>query len=65
MRRDRARAAAGPDVASLRALPRRLRRREFKVPEQVVIWESLPKNDAGKVLKHQVRAALTNGRVSR
>jgi acyl-coenzyme A synthetase/AMP-(fatty) acid ligase len=29
------------------------------VPEQVVIWEMLPKNDAGKVLKHQIRAALT------
>ncbi len=32
---------------------------KFKVPEQVVIWDSLPKNDAGKVLKHQIRAALT------
>ena len=31
----------------------------FKAPEQVVIWDSLPKNDAGKVLKHQIRAALT------
>jgi acyl-CoA synthetase (AMP-forming)/AMP-acid ligase II len=30
----------------------------FKVPEQVVIWEALPKNEAGKVLKHQIRAAL-------
>ena len=32
---------------------------KFKVPEQVIIWDSLPKNDAGKVLKHQIRAALT------
>jgi non-ribosomal peptide synthetase component E (peptide arylation enzyme) len=32
---------------------------KFKIPEQIVIWESLPKNDAGKVLKHQIRAALT------
>ena len=31
----------------------------FKVPEQVVIWDALPKNDAGKVLKHQIRATLT------
>ena len=31
---------------------------KFKIPEQVVIWESLPKNDAGKVLKHQIRAKL-------
>ena len=32
---------------------------KFKVPEQVEIWEALPKNDAGKVLKHQIRAMLT------
>ena len=32
---------------------------KFKMPEQVVIWDALPKNDAGKVLKHQIRAALT------
>jgi cyclohexanecarboxylate-CoA ligase len=31
----------------------------FKVPEQVIIWETLPKNDAGKILKHQIRATLT------
>jgi non-ribosomal peptide synthetase component E (peptide arylation enzyme) len=30
----------------------------FKVPEQVVIWDVLPKNDAGKILKHQIKAAL-------
>jgi hypothetical protein len=28
------------------------------VPEQVAIWNALPKNDAGKVLKHRIRAAL-------
>jgi acyl-CoA synthetase (AMP-forming)/AMP-acid ligase II len=33
----------------------------FKAPERVVIWDSLPKNDAGKVLKHQIRATLTKG----
>lgn len=33
----------------------------FKTPEQVVVWESLPRNDAGKVLKHRIRAALTTG----
>ncbi len=32
---------------------------KFKVPEQVEIWDALPKNDAGKVLKHQIRATLT------
>ena len=30
----------------------------FKVPERVAVWESLPKNDAGKVLKHRIRMAL-------
>ena len=34
---------------------------EFKVPERVEIWDALPKNDAGKVLKHQIRAALMEG----
>ena len=33
---------------------------KFKIPEQVVVWDSLPKNDAGKVLKHQIQAALTS-----
>ena len=32
---------------------------KFKIPEQVVVWDALPKNDAGKVLKHQIRATLT------
>lgn len=30
----------------------------FKIPERVEIWPSLPKNDAGKVLKHKIRATL-------
>ena len=34
---------------------------KFKYPEQVEIWESLPKNDAGKVLKHKIRNMLTEG----
>ena len=33
----------------------------FKTPEQVVVWDALPKNDAGKVLKHQIRATLSKG----
>ncbi|MCT7657498.1 AMP-binding protein [Mycobacterium deserti] len=32
---------------------------KFKIPEQIVIWDALPKNDAGKVLKHRIRATLT------
>lgn len=31
---------------------------KFKFPEQVVVWDALPKNDAGKVLKHKIRNLL-------
>ncbi|MCV7438577.1 AMP-binding protein [Mycobacterium seoulense] len=51
--------AASPDVASLLALLVSKGVAKFKAPEQVVIWDALPKNDAGKVLKHRIRAALT------
>ncbi len=51
-------AAPGPDVASLLAFLGASGVARFKVPEQVVIWDGLPKNDAGKVLKHQIKAAL-------
>jgi acyl-CoA synthetase (AMP-forming)/AMP-acid ligase II len=49
----------GPDVESLRDFLIGYGVAKFKAPEQVVIAESLPKNDAGKVLKHQIRAELT------
>jgi acyl-CoA synthetase (AMP-forming)/AMP-acid ligase II len=52
--------AAGPAVAELREFLGRHGVARFKVPEQVAIWETLPRNDAGKVLKHQIRAALTS-----
>jgi acyl-CoA synthetase (AMP-forming)/AMP-acid ligase II len=48
-----------PDVASLLALLQSKGVAKFKAPEEVVIWDALPKNDAGKILKHQIRAALT------
>ena len=48
----------GPDVASLRSFLDAQGVATFKVPEHVVIWDALPKNDAGKVLKAQIRAAL-------
>ncbi|ULP45386.1 AMP-binding protein [Mycobacterium lentiflavum] len=51
---------ATPDVASLLALLVSKGVAKFKAPEQVVITDALPKNDAGKVLKHQIRASLTN-----
>lgn len=48
----------GPTLASLSEFLDGLRVARFKFPEQVVLWDALPKNDAGKVLKHQIRAAL-------
>jgi cyclohexanecarboxylate-CoA ligase len=48
-----------PDVESLRVFLQSRGVAVFKAPEQVVIWEALPRNDAGKVLKHQIQAALT------
>jgi cyclohexanecarboxylate-CoA ligase len=48
-----------PDVPSLRSFLQSQGVATFKAPEQVVIWEALPRNDAGKVLKHQIQAALT------
>lgn len=52
--------APGPDVPSLLDFLTASGVARFKVPEQVVIWDDLPKNDAGKVLKHQIKAALMN-----
>jgi cyclohexanecarboxylate-CoA ligase len=48
-----------PDVASLRDFLQSRGVATFKAPEQVAIWEALPRNDAGKVLKHKIQAALT------
>jgi cyclohexanecarboxylate-CoA ligase len=51
-------AAPGPDVESLRSFLQESGIAKFKAPEQVVLWDVLPKNDAGKILKHQIKAAL-------
>jgi acyl-CoA synthetase (AMP-forming)/AMP-acid ligase II len=48
----------GPTVDSLRIFLLKEGLATFKFPEQVVLWDALPKNDAGKVLKHQIRASL-------
>jgi acyl-CoA synthetase (AMP-forming)/AMP-acid ligase II len=48
----------GPSVASVGEFLDAQRVAKFKFPEQVVLWDALPKNDAGKVLKHQIRATL-------
>jgi acyl-CoA synthetase (AMP-forming)/AMP-acid ligase II len=51
-------ATPGPDVESLRIFLQESGVAKFKAPEQVVLWDVLPKNDAGKILKHQIKAAL-------
>lgn len=48
----------GPDVESLRSFLHESGVATFKAPEQVVLWDVLPKNEAGKILKHQIKAAL-------
>jgi acyl-CoA synthetase (AMP-forming)/AMP-acid ligase II len=48
-----------PDLTDLRELLQSEGLAKFKIPEQIVIWDALPKNDAGKILKHQIRAALS------
>jgi non-ribosomal peptide synthetase component E (peptide arylation enzyme) len=48
----------GPAVADLRRELEAHGVATFKVPEQVAVWDALPKNDAGKVLKHRIRATL-------
>ncbi|MEC4764978.1 AMP-binding protein [Mycobacterium sherrisii] len=50
--------AARPDVASLLKLLVSKGVAKFKAPEQVVLWDALPKNDAGKVLKRRIRESL-------
>ncbi|MBI5738616.1 MAG: AMP-binding protein [Mycolicibacterium neoaurum] len=50
-----------PGLADLRDLLTAHGVARFKTPEQVVVWDALPKNDAGKVLKHQIRATLSKG----
>jgi len=53
------RGAAQPDVENLRDFLQAARVARFKIPEQVALLTALPKNDAGKVLKHRLRAYLT------
>lgn len=50
-----------PNVVELGAFLREAGLASFKIPEQVAVLDALPKNDAGKVLKHVLRADLTRG----
>lgn len=49
---------AQPTLSDLSALLTEKGVAKFKYPEQVELWDALPKNDAGKVLKHQIRNTL-------
>ncbi|HEX7852436.1 MAG TPA: AMP-binding protein [Sphingobium sp.] len=49
---------AAPDVKAILAYLDAKGVARFKIPERVELWPSLPKNDAGKVLKHKIRATL-------
>jgi len=49
---------ATPDVAALKTFLDCHRLARFKIPEQVEYRDALPRNAAGKVLKHVVRDAL-------
>lgn len=50
---------ATPDVASLADFLTGHGVARFKHPEGVALWDAMPKNDAGKVLKQVIRAKLT------
>jgi acyl-CoA synthetase (AMP-forming)/AMP-acid ligase II len=50
--------AAGPDVAGLKVFLGAAGVASFKIPEMVLLWNALPKNDAGKVLKAQIRTMI-------
>jgi len=55
------RAGAAPDVAALAGFLAGFGVARFKYPEGVALWDALPKNDAGKVLKQGIRARLVGG----
>ena len=52
------REGAAPDVAALAEYLVGFGVARFKYPEGVALWDALPKNDAGKVLKQGIRARL-------
>ncbi|MGE2833701.1 AMP-binding protein [Mycobacterium sp. SMC-4] len=49
----------GPEVEVLKEFLMARGVAKFKIPEQVAFFDALPKNAAGKVLKHQIKATLT------
>lgn len=55
------REGAAPDVPAISQFLEGFGVARFKYPEAVALWETLPKNDAGKVLKQAIRATLVAG----
>lgn len=55
-----ARGDDGPDVEALAGFLAAHGVATFKFPEEVVLLDALPKNDAGKVLKHEIRTSLVS-----
>lgn len=53
------RPGATPDVAAIAGFLAARGVAKFKFPEAVALWEELPRNDTGKVLKHRIRAQLS------
>ena len=54
-------AAGRLTVEDLRLFLRELGLAPFKCPEQVVYWDALPKNAAGKIMKLEIRTTLIAG----
>ncbi|MCV7316964.1 AMP-binding protein [Mycolicibacillus parakoreensis] len=54
-----------PDLAELSAMLAAHGLARFKTPERLVVWDALPKNDAGKVVKHHIRTVLIDDRDDR
>jgi acyl-CoA synthetase (AMP-forming)/AMP-acid ligase II len=52
------RGLAQPDVAELKAFLEDRNVARFKIPEAVVIRKSLPRNAAGKIMKHKIRESI-------
>ena len=52
------RAGQAPDLAGLTAFLRSAGVASFKLPERLELWDALPKNATGKVVKHEIRATL-------
>jgi acyl-CoA synthetase (AMP-forming)/AMP-acid ligase II len=51
-----------PEVDDLCAFLKELGVASFKIPEEVLVMNSLPKNDAQKTLKHEIRALIAAGK---